>query len=340
MLNTTEVQIRNILGDKINPAREETLIEIKNSIVIPKNITTADGLTVGTARVSIPFSNGKGTIVLQSMADNTAPIYIGKDDVYASGNKSLIRLDIGQSISFSYDTADVGLYAISSSANQSLRYTILPDGFTPVNFGSSNNDMIPILSSISAIAGNISDAYAKSEFVQGSSLVRIGGVDYPRDNEKTGHHKERIYKNQRSDSYNVGGDHYAATARDINNGGGVLGIDLARKHFDQDKRTICGLDFSYRSALKVSESGVIEITIWGWDDEERTYQMIHCPVNIFVSPETMFITYNYTVKIKETVLDWNRDDSRFGYVFFRDVYRTLTAPNLEFFCSLIDYQFK
>ena len=25
MLNTTEVQIRNILGDKINPATEETL---------------------------------------------------------------------------------------------------------------------------------------------------------------------------------------------------------------------------------------------------------------------------------------------------------------------------
>lgn len=330
----------NILGTSEQLATEDTQSDISAKLDPATDIETQDLITVGTTAVEITFMNTKGIVVLYSADTNSGNIFIGKSDVENNGNKMFAMLTPGQARAFPYDDSVNALYARSNTFNQKLSASLYL-GSGQITFDGFDGRTIGLLGYLVNINWNMSavvSQFQNSEYVNTQEVLVPGGIDFIKDNNSKGSVKVRKSSNYRTDIINSGGDWYGCNGRDLATGGGQVVIDISRQNLDHTYRALESVKFIMSNDVSSPETGAIKITVIGWDAEIGAY-IPKAFTTLDISPSKLTDKDTYICGVTPTVMAWNKDDSRFGFIVISDIGGTFgsTATNIE--VLLEDYSF-
>lgn len=77
-------------------------------------------VTVGTTAVELTFSVATNSIFIQSDADNTGKVWVGKANVTNAGANAMVQLGAGEALSLDLDDSSNAIYAVSDTASQTV----------------------------------------------------------------------------------------------------------------------------------------------------------------------------------------------------------------------------
>lgn len=331
------VRTTDSLGSSQQIATETTQSEISAKLDPATDIETQDLITVGPTAVEITFTNDAGQVILCAGDGNSDNIFIGKSDVQNNGNKAFAVLAPGQTRAFPYDKSVNALYAISSTFNQKLSAS-LKLGNGSITFDGFDSRIYPNLAAITNNTSGILSQFVSPDYVNNQEIILNGGTDFPFDNNAFGPHKVRKSSNERTDTINGGGDWFGCSGRDFRRCGGIVTVDISRQNLDHQHRALESVKFKITNNVAAPEAGVVEVRLIGFDAQTWTYvpKAFTC---LEINTTKLTDKDTYVCGMTPTVITWNRDDFRFGYIEFRDVGGTLSLPETLIEVLLEDYSF-
>lgn len=327
----------NILGTSEQLATEDTQSDISAKLDPATDIETQDLITVGLTAVEITFTNDAGQVILCARDTNIGNIFIGKSDVANNGNKAFAVLAPGQTRAFPYDKSVNALYAVSSTFNQKLSAS-LKLGNGSITFGGFDSRVSPNLAAINSNTGGILGQFVSPNYVNNQKIILNGGTDFPFENSLFGSHKVRKSSNERTDTINAGGDWFGCSGRDLDRGGGIVIVDISRQNRDHNYRALESVKFKITNNVTAPEAGVVEVRLIGFNEQIGTYvpKAFTC---LEINTTKLTDKDTYMCGMTPTVITWNSDDFRFGFLEFRDVGRTLSSQDTLIEVLLEDYSF-
>lgn len=327
----------NSLGTSERLATEDTQSEISAKLDPATDIETQDLITVGLTPVEITFANTKGVVILCAADTNSGNLFIGKSDVENDGDKAFVVLSPGQTRAFTYDKAFNSLYAISSSSGQKLSASLKLD-YGAVTFDGFDSRVIPNLIAINNYASGILGQFVSPDYVNKKNIILNGGTDFIVENGAFGPHKVRKSSNEGTDSINAGGDWYGCSGRDLDAGGGKVSVDISRQNLEHEFRALESVKFIIRNNVGTPEAGVVKITVIGWDEQVGSY-VPKAITYLDIRDTKLTDKDTYICGMTPTVINWNRDDSRYGLILFEDAGGTLSSVDTRIEVLLEDYSF-
>ena len=326
------------IDPSVDIATETTQSGISAKLDPAQDIETQDLITVGPTAVEITFTNDAGQVILCAGDANSGNIFIGKSDVANNGNKAFAVLAPGQTRAFPYDKSVNALYAISSTYNQKLSAS-LKLGNGSITFDGFDSRVSPNLVTINSNTSGILGKFVSPNFVNKDEIIRNGGTDFPFENNLFGPHKVRKSSNEGTDTINNGGDWYGCSGRDLStSGGGIVTVDISRPNLDHHYRALESVKFKITNNVSAPEAGVVEVRLIGFNEQIGAYvpKAFTC---LEINTTKLTDKDTYVCGMTPTVITWNRDDFRFGYIEFRDVGGTLSASETLIEVLLEDYSF-
>lgn len=340
LYNSKLVRGTNALGTSEQLATEDTQSAISSKLDPATDIETQNLITVGTTAVEITFANTKGIVILCSADTNSGNIFIGKSDVGNNGDKMFAMLAPGQARAFPYDDSVNALYARSTTYNQKLSAALYL-GAGPITFDGFDGRTIGLLSNLNNInigISSVNNKFVKSDYVNEKDVLTPGGIDFTWDNQSSGHYKVRKSSNDRTDQINGGGDWYGCSGRDLDSGGGIVTVDISSQNLEHQYRALESVKFIIHNDVATPETGVVKITVIGWDEQVGGY-VPKAITYLDIRDTKLTDKDTYICGMTPTVITWNRDDFRFGYIEFRDVGGTLSSSGTLIEVLLEDYSF-
>ena len=331
------VRTTNSLGSSQQIATETTQSEISAKLDPATDIETQDLITVGTTAVEITFTNDAGQVILCAGDANSGNIFIGKSDVANNGNKAFAVLAPGQTRAFPYDKSVNALYAISNTSNQKLSAS-LKLGNGSITFDGFDSRVSPNLVGINSNTSGILSQFVSPDFVNKKNIILNGGTDFPFENNSFGPHKVRKSSNERTYTINAGGDWYGCSGRDLDSGGGIVTVDISGQNLDHQYRALESVKFKITNNVAAPEAGVVEVRLIGFNEQLGDYvpKAFTC---LEINTTKLTDKDTYMCGMTPTVIKWNKDDLRFGYIEFRDVGGTLSSRDILIEVLLEDYSF-
>jgi len=331
------VRTTDSLGSSQQIATETTQSGISAKLDPAQDIETQDLITVGPTAVEITFTNDAGQVILCAADANLANIFIGKSDVQNNGNKAFAVLAPGQTRAFPYDKSVNALYAISSTSNQKLSAS-LKLGNGSITFDGFDSRVSPKLADINSNTSGILGQFVSPNFVNKQKIILNGGIDFIWDNNCSGQYKVRKSSNDSTYQINAGGDWYGCTGRDLSTGGGLVTLDISKQNLNHLYRALESVKFKITNNVVAPEAGVVEVKLMGYDVQIGAYvpKAFTC---LEINTTKLTDKDTYVCGMTPTVITWNGDDLRFGYIEFRDVGGTLRARDTLIEVLLEDYSF-
>jgi len=331
------VRTTDSLGSSQQIATETTQSGISAKLDPATDIETQDLITVGPTAVEITFTNDAGQVILCAGDANSGNIFIGKSDVANNGNKAFAVLAPGQTRAFPYDKSVNALYAISNTFNQKLSAS-LKLGNGSITFDGFDSRISPNLATINNNTSGILSQFVSPDYVNKQNIILNGGTDFTFENNLFGPHKVRKSSNEMTDIINGGGDWYGCSGRDLSTSGGRVTIDISRQNLDHQYRALESVKFKITNNVAAPEAGVVEVRLIGFDAQIGAYvpKAFTC---LEINTTKLTDKDTYMCGMTPTVITWNKDDLRFGYIEFRDVGGTLSSRDTLIEVLLEDYSF-
>lgn len=318
-------------------ATEQTQSDISAKLDPATDIETQDLITVGLTPVEITFANTKGVVVLCAADTNLSNLFIGKSDVEYNGNKAFVVLSPGQTRAFTYDKSVNPLYVISNSSGQKLSASLKLD-YGAVTFDGFDSRVVLNLLAINNYARGILGQFISPDYVIKKNIILTGGADFIVNNEAFGPHKVRKSSNEGTEQINGGGDWYGCSGRDLDSGGGVVSVDISEQNLEHQYRALESVKFIIRNDINTPETGVVKITVMGYDSQIGTY-VPKAFTYLEINPNKMTDKDTYICGMTPTVITWHKDDPRYGFILFEDIGRTLVSRGTTIEVLLEDYSF-